>query len=82
MEAGPLGAQPPPQLLELAASKVAESLHASDRVGPDELPPGLQPLAFAPLGNYAMSVKWSDGHQSLLPYRSFVEGWEPYGPGD
>eukprot|EP00964_Phaeocystis_antarctica_P050174 scaffold29084_cov60-Phaeocystis_antarctica.AAC.4 len=49
---------------------------------PDDLPPNLAPLEFAPLGNYAMSVRWSDGHQSLLPYRSFVEGWEPYGPGD
>ena len=49
---------------------------------PDELPPDLAPLEFAPLGNYAMSVRWSDGHQSLIPYRSFVEGWQPYAPGD
>ena len=32
MEAGPLGAQPPPQLLELAASKVADST-AFDNTG-------------------------------------------------
>ena len=42
---------------------------------PDELPADLVPLDMVPMGNYAVSVGWSDGHQSLLPYRSFVEGW-------
>jgi len=42
---------------------------------PDQLPPDLAPLDMVPMGNYAMSVRWSDGHQSLLPYASFVDGW-------
>ena len=42
---------------------------------PDELPADLTPLDLVPMGNYAVSVGWSDGHQSLLPYRSFVEGY-------
>ncbi len=41
---------------------------------PDQLPAELAPLDFVPMGNYAVSVMWSDGHQSLLPYTSFIEG--------
>ena len=40
---------------------------------PDHLPDDLEPLDFVPCGNYAVSVRWSDGHQSMLPYASFVE---------
>ena len=43
---------------------------------PDALPADLAPLDFVPMGNYAVSVRWSDGHQSLLPYSSFVEGYD------
>ena len=43
---------------------------------PDNLPAELAPLDFVPMGNYAVSVRWSDGHQSLLPYRSFLVGYE------
>ena len=42
---------------------------------PDNLPADLAPLDFVPMGNYAVSVRWSDGHQSLLPYASFVDGY-------
>jgi len=41
----------------------------------DGLPDDLAPLDFVPMGNYAVSVMWSDGHQSLLPYASFIEGY-------
>ena len=40
---------------------------------PDRLPDDLAPRSFVPMGNYAVSVVWSDGHQSLLPYASFIE---------
>ena len=40
---------------------------------PDDLPDDLEPLDFVPMGNYALSVRWSDGHQSLLPYASFID---------
>jgi len=43
---------------------------------PDQLPQDLTPLDFAPMGNYAVSVRWSDGHESLIPYESFVEGFQ------
>ena len=42
---------------------------------PDNLPDDLSLLDSVPMGNYAISVRWSDGHQSLLPYRSFIEGY-------
>ena len=41
------------------------------------VPEDLFPLDIEPMGNYAVSVRWSDGHQSLLPYRTFVAGY-PY----
>ena len=42
----------------------------------DNLPAELYPLDSVPMGNYALSVRWSDGHQSLLPYRSFIDGYD------
>ena len=42
---------------------------------PDNLPDDLEPLDVVPMGNYAVSIRWSDGHQSLLPYASFVDGY-------
>jgi len=42
---------------------------------PDNLPADLKPNEMVTMGNYAVSVYWSDGHQSLLPYASFVQGY-------
>eukprot|EP00954_Amorphochlora_amoebiformis_P028089 1389948-Amorphochlora_amoeboformis.AAC.2 len=28
------------------------------------------------LWNYAVQIVWNDGHNSLMPYRSFIDGWE------
>ena len=39
---------------------------------PDSLPERLRPLEFVPMGNYAVSISWSDGHQSLIPYASLA----------
>lgn len=39
---------------------------------PDACPPGLAPVEIEPMGNYAVSVVWSDGHQSLFPYATFT----------
>lgn len=43
---------------------------------PDNLPADLKPNDFVTMGNYAVSVFWSDGHQSLMPYSSFVPGFQ------
>ena len=42
---------------------------------PDNLPSDLYPIDSVPMGNYAISVRWSDGHQSLIPYSSFIVGY-------
>jgi DUF971 family protein len=39
-----------------------------DRVRDD-----VAPVELVPLGRYAVSVRWNDGHQSLMPYRSFLD---------
>ena len=43
---------------------------------PEAIPPGIAPTDWVPLGRYAVSINWSDGHQSLMPYRSFVDGYK------
>uniref|UniRef100_A0A7S2TYL7 Gamma-butyrobetaine hydroxylase-like N-terminal domain-containing protein n=1 Tax=Lotharella oceanica TaxID=641309 RepID=A0A7S2TYL7_9EUKA len=35
----------------------------------------VRPMEIFPMGNYAVQVLWSDGHQSLMPYRSFIESY-------
>lgn len=51
------------------------SLCRSPANDPSRLPPDLAPRDMVPLGKYAISIIWSDGHQSLMPYRAFVEGY-------
>jgi len=35
----------------------------------------VKPMEIFPMGNYAVQIIWNDGHQSLMPYSSFIEGW-------
>ena len=42
---------------------------------PEAIPDDIYPLDIVPTGNYAVSIRWSDNHMSLLPYASFVAGW-------
>lgn len=44
---------------------------------PASIPENIAPSSFAPIGNYAVSVQWSDGHSSLYPYSSFAKDYEP-----
>lgn len=44
---------------------------------PASVPEDIVPSEFAPIGNYAVSVQWSDGHSSLYPYKNFSTGYKP-----
>ncbi len=40
----------------------------------DDVPAGIRAKEVTPLGNYAIAVKWSDGHNSgIYPYKSIME---------
>ncbi len=43
---------------------------------PEDVPESIKPVEIGAVGNYAVGVTWIDGHKSLFPYASFVEGWE------
>ena len=33
----------------------------------------IKPLGMAPIGRYAVSIDWSDGHKSLYPFKQIVK---------
>ena len=43
---------------------------------PEDVPEEIKPIEIGAVGNYALGVTWSDGHKSLFPYRSFVDGYD------
>jgi DUF971 family protein len=38
-----------------------------------DIPVDIVPRIIAPLGNYAVSVTWSDGHDSIYPFEMLRE---------
>ncbi|CAN0002463.1 unnamed protein product, partial [Heterosigma akashiwo] len=42
----------------------------------EDINENVKPLEIQGLGNYAVSISWSDGHKSLYPYKSFVKSFE------
>lgn len=43
---------------------------------PKRVPEDIAPAEMTPLGRYAVQIIWTDGHQSLMPYRAFVDGYD------
>mmetsp|Transcript_17945 Transcript_17945/g.41063 ORF Transcript_17945/g.41063 Transcript_17945/m.41063 type:complete len:376 (+) Transcript_17945:49-1176(+) len=50
-----------------------EELTGKPLLDPSTVPEGVKPVDFGPVGNYALSVDWSDGHRSLYPYAAFIK---------
>ncbi|CAN0491914.1 unnamed protein product [Ectocarpus sp. 12 AP-2014] len=54
-----------------------EEFSGKPLLDPASVPEDIVPTEFAPIGNYAVSVKWDDGHSSLYPYKNFAKGYKP-----
>eukprot|EP00903_Cladosiphon_okamuranus_P019528 g17959.t1 len=54
-----------------------EEFSGKPLLDPASIPDDIVPTEFAPIGNYAVSVKWNSGHSSLYPYKNFSEGFKP-----
>jgi len=40
---------------------------------PEMVSESIKPLSILPVGNYAVSIQWSDGHPSLFPYKALLD---------
>lgn len=54
-----------------------EEFSGKPLLDPASVPEDIAPSDFAPIGNYAVSVQWSDGHSSLYPYSAFARDYKP-----
>lgn len=53
-----------------------EEFSGKPLLDPASIPDGIVPSEFAPIGNYAVSIKWDSGHSSLYPYKNFSTGYK------
>ncbi|CAM9326611.1 unnamed protein product [Phaeothamnion confervicola] len=50
-----------------------EELTGRPLLRPEDVSDDVKPTDFAPVGNYAVAIGWSDGHRSLYPYAAFID---------
>ena len=70
-EAGAL-VQPRALRLDCRCAVCREEMTGALLLDPAKVPDAVKPLGLAPIGRYAMSVDWSDGHKSLYPFRQIA----------
>lgn len=49
-----------------------EEFSGKSLLDPAKVSKSVEPVSIAPVGNYAVGIKWSDGHSSLYPYEQLV----------
>lgn len=54
-----------------------EEFSGKPLLDPASVSEDIVPSDFLPIGNYAVSVQWSDGHSSLYPYSAFARDYKP-----
>jgi Mrp family chromosome partitioning ATPase/DUF971 family protein len=54
-----------------------DEMSGAPKLDPSTVSESIRPMQLVPVGNYAIQVAWSDGHESLYPYRRFVDNWPP-----
>lgn len=57
-----------------------DEMSGAQKLDPKSVSESIKPLQMTPVGNYALQVNWSDNHESLYPYRSFVDDWPAPSP--
>lgn len=53
-------------------AQCVDELSGAQLLRADAVPDDVQPLRMMNVGNYALAVNWSDGHQSIMPWERFV----------
>ena len=61
--------------LRCRCAACVEELTGRKMLRDETVPLDVAPVEIAPVGNYAVSIRWTDGHTSLYPYRAFVDSW-------
>ena len=58
--------------LDCKCAVCVEEFTGKKLVNADKISNDLKPMSTAPIGRYAVSVDWSDGHKSLYPFRQIA----------
>lgn len=67
---------PPTLRRECRCALCVDEMTGRVKLNPSDIPESVKPRSIRPVGNYAVEINWSDGHQSLYPYSRFVNDWE------